>query len=158
MNLVWSLFLAFAVVAGLSSTRAMASVCAFGATTGDLEEMLIDSANPKVWYEGDHFNLNQRQRIEGLKRDEKRILLDVLGGNYDSENEAFEEIARSEGYMTFFSHANNGKDYVLVGHYPGDNEFGAIVEVTKGPDEDLKIRGWVAVINDGDIDDCKVTK
>ena len=148
--------LIFVLICSFLTAQAGASECAFGRSTADLAELLDYQSQPKVWVLGQHISLHSRAQIESLSQPQRRLLLDVLGGKYDSENEALDQISGSEGYMTFFSNMTTRKDYALIASFPGDNEFGAIVEIKYESNDDIKILNWAAVVTDGDLEDCKV--
>lgn len=147
---------------GRAEREAQRKACAFGESTADLDEMLeLKTGAPgKIWYKGEHLSLSKKERLNGLSSTEKKMILMAvsLGGN-QTEEETLADFASSEGYITYFSHNSNGREFAIVASYPGDNEFGQILEIKslrrRG---EYKILSPVAVISDGDLEDCVVTK
>ncbi len=162
------IFTALMILASVSMAQADVSreACAFGESTWELKEQIeSDSeANPeKIWWEGEHLSLALPQRLGGLSSVEKKMILIAQDDGYSrrmTEQEAFADFSRADGYIQYFHHNSNGKLYAIVASYPGDNEYGVILEV-QGDSysrEVSAIVGKVAVVGDGDLYECKVSK
>lgn len=136
--------------------------CAFGESTGDLSEMLESKARGKVFHQGEHISVHSMQRLQGLTETEKKMVLIARGaelGTEQEKNEAFEDFTSSDGHLTYFSPNEDDRQFVKVASYPGDNEFGVILELKslrrRG---EYKILSTVAIITDSDFEDCQVKK
>lgn len=142
--------------------EAQRKACAFGESTGDLSDMLeARTGTPgKIWYKGEHVSLHNEHRINGLSSTEKKmILMAVSLGDDQTEEETLKDFSSSDGYITYFSHNSLDREFAIVASYPGDNEFGQIIEIKKlKRNGEYKILRTAAVISDGDLEDCQVTK
>lgn len=145
-----------------ASAKPTVKECAFGESSADLSEMLDSKARGKIWYRGEHLSVHSKQRLQGLTHREKEMILIAQGSTAsakDSDEERLESFASAEGYIAYFQHNSNGRNFVMVGSFPGDNEFGVVLELLdlrRG--RDVKILRTVAVIEDGDLADCTVEK
>lgn len=127
--------------------------CAFGETTSDLEKAFA-ARGAKIWYRHDHVSLSRPERLGGLTKQEKELIGEVAGtGN--SLSQTLKDFSESDGYLTYFGHGTNNREFVIVASYPGDNEFGAIYEIQRNG-ENLKVLGIAAAISDSDLMDCQV--
>ncbi len=155
--------LAFSVSASAFAAKPVSAVkqCAFGESTADLSEMLDYEGKGKVWYKTEEISITRPERIKGLTKFERELIFMAKGvaDNKAEQKEALEDFAGSDGYLTYFSHNSNDRQFVQVGSYPGDNEFGAIIEI-KGNSfrNDYEIVNFAAIISDGDLEDCQVEK
>lgn len=141
--------------------EAQRKACAFGESTGDLDEMLElrTGAPGKIWYKGEHVSLHNAHRLNGLSSTEKKMILMVAVTDGASDEESLKDFASADGYITYFSHNSLDREFAIVASYPGDNEFGQIIEIKKlRRNGEYKILSTVAVISDGDLEDCQVTK
>lgn len=143
-----------AVVSVFMSTLANAD-CYFGNTTWELEEKFEAPRERHEFYKGETLSLSKEVRLGGLHAYERQLIsLAMRGGDVTSPAD-LKEFSRTDGYLTYFSHAPSGRQFVQVGHYPGDNEYGAIVEITVSP-AGANILGVVAEIADGEISECRI--
>jgi|GEM_PF-3141586 len=144
-----------------AAREAARKACAFGESTGDLDEhlSLASGSKGKIWYKGEHLSLSKKERLSGLSSAERKMILLAVHGENQSDDETLADFSSSEGYITYFSHNSLNREFAIVASYPGDNEFGVILEIKK-----LQRRGEftvltvAAVISDGDLEDCKVTR
>ncbi len=145
-----------------AAREAQRKACAFGESTGDLDEHLelATGAKGKIWYKGEHLSLSKKERLSGLSSAEKKmILMAVSLGSDQTDEETLADFSSSDGYITYFSHNSLDREFAIVASYPGDNEFGQIIEIKKlRRNGEYKILSTVAVISDGDLEDCIVTK
>ncbi len=136
--------------------------CAFGETTGDLNDHLelATGSSGKIWYKGEHLSLHRTERLGGLSRAERTMIL--MAANHDEsrpEKETLEDFSSSDGYITYFVHNSLNREFAIVASYPGDNEFGAIIEIKKlRRNGEYEILNLAAVISDGDLENCLVSK
>lgn len=81
-------------------------------------------------------------------------------GQVQGVREALLGFAGSDGYISYFSHNSNNRQFAIVASYPGDNEFGLVLEISgaNSRNKTPQIVDVAAVIVDGDLEDCKVTK
>ncbi|MGE0631921.1 MAG: hypothetical protein AB7O96_05910 [Pseudobdellovibrionaceae bacterium] len=137
-------------------------VCAFGSGSYDLREELDSEADKKEWYAGEHLSVGSEVRLKGLTSTEKRMILisqDAAFENKAKQAEVLKDFASNEGYIRYFSANSSDREFVMVGSFPGDNEFGVILEIKRlQRNTDYKILSTVAVISDGDFEECKVLK
>lgn len=125
----------------------------FGQTTFELEEKFEAPRGQHEFYKGETFSLSKPIRLGGLFPYEKEAIalaLRLSGGQAASLEEQLKDFSMTDGYLTYFSHEPSGRQFVQVGHYPGDNEYGAIVEISVQP-EGTRILGVVSKISDGEI-------
>ena len=145
-----------------AAREAARKACAFGESTADLDEHLelATGAPGKIWYKGEHLSLSKKERLSGLSSAERKmILMAVSLGSNQTDEETLADFSSSDGYITYFSHNSLDREFAIVASYPGDNEFGQIIEIKKlRRNGDYKILSTVAVISDGDLEDCTVTK
>lgn len=149
--------LAILMLAILPAFAQAADTCAFGETTGDLDEMLDYQGKGKIWYQGEQLTFGKPERINGLTTLEKEMILTVAGEDSKDEakkKEAIEDFIGADGYITYFNHNSNDRSFIIVASYPGDNEYGMIFEVKKS--KKVETFSIAAVISDGDLEDCKV--
>lgn len=135
--------------------------CAFGETTADLTEQLeLATGHPsKIWYKGEHLSLSKKERLNGLSAYERKMIMMVINRDGRNEEEALQDFSSSDGYITYFSHISNSREFAMVASFPGDNEYGAIVELKQLHHRgEFSVIHVVAVISDGDLDGCKVVK
>ena len=148
---------AFAAPA-ISNAATSSKKCAFGESTGDLKDELDSNASGKQWYESEHISLSSAQRLQGLTQVEKKMIQYATGGTGPLQRD-LEEFVSSDGYITYFSHNSNGREFALVASYPGDNEYGSVVEIKtsrRGSRDGMRVIGTAAVVTDGDFENCKV--
>lgn len=141
--------------------EAQRKACAFGESTADLDEMLeARTGTPgKIWYKGEHLSLSKKERLSGLSSTERKMILMAAASDGASEEETLSDFQSAEGYITYFSHNSLDREFAIVASYPGDNEFGQIIEIkTLKRRGEFKILSTVAVISDGDLEDCQVSK
>lgn len=131
-----------------------AAECAFGETTGDLRDHFELPLGERTWFRGEDLSLSNEQRLNGLNDAEKEMIL-LASGIELSDLAGF---SGDDGYITYFGHNSDRREFAIVASYPGDNEYGAIVQVTNPGRKDMKIVGVVAKIGDGDFFDCKVSE
>lgn len=150
-----ALILAFSNIAQAKSV----ANCAFGETTADLSDRLEETGKGKALYKGEHLSLHKEVRLGGLTQFEKKMILEVMGetGSIKQGEEALKAFSKADGYITYFQHNSNGREFAQVASYPGDNEFGMIFEIKRlERKNDYTIYSVAAVISDGDIVDCVV--
>lgn len=145
-----------------------ADVCAFGEATHELSEMLkAETSDEKIWYQGEHLSVHNWQRYKGLTKLERQMIMIAQGGAADGRDsdkdfdpkEAVQDFIRNEGYITYFRHDSNDREFAIVASYPGDNEYGVVIEiVTLKRRSEFKILKIAATISDGDFMDCVVNK
>lgn len=141
--------------------EAARKACAFGESTADLDEMLeLKTGAPgKIWYKGEHLSLSKKERLSGLSSAERKMISLAVTSENQTEEELLADFSSSDGYITYFSHNSLDREFAIVASYPGDNEFGAILEIKKLQRRgEYTILNVVAVISDGDLEDCHVTK
>lgn len=152
------LILAASLFSTLAHARTM-QTCAFGESTGELVEMLEYSGKGKVFYQSEHLSLHKQVRIKGITETEKKMILislsETAAGNEGDEQSQLKRFSGTDGYITYFSHNDTGREFAAVASFPGDNEFGLIIELKKlrGTDE-YTVLSIVAHIEDGDISKC----
>lgn len=137
------------------------AACAFGETTHHLTEMFEQKDEGKRFYRNEFVQASPRQRLGGLSASEKKMILFVNGEEHATGNKAKEllnNFADSDGSITIFAENEGEREFALVSSYPGDNEFGMILEIArtgKGR-ASYKILDIAASISDGDLVDCQV--
>ena len=132
--------------------------CSFGETTGELAEKM-EMTKGKIWYKGEHVSLHKKERLNGLSKFEKRMIVLAMGerNSKDSVQEILESFQSADGYITYFSHNSDDREFAIVASYPGDNEFGVIFEIKRlKRGQDYKVLTVAAAISDGDLVDCQV--
>lgn len=130
--------------------------CTFGATTWDLETAFEAPRGEHVFYKGETFSLSKPVRLGGLYPYEKQMIEMAMEaeGNATPLDDKLKEFSSTDGYLTYFSHAPTGRQFVQVGHFPGDNEYGVIVEIAVTP-AGTEVLGVVSKINNGEFTDCR---
>ena len=128
---------------------------AFGQNTWDLEGKFEAPREQHEFYKGETISLSKPVRLGGLYPFEKRMIEMAMaaGGDTSELNEKLQEFSMTDGYLTYFSHRPTGRQFVQVGHFPGDNEFGLIIEI-RVTEAGTSILGEVAKIQDGQFTDC----
>jgi hypothetical protein len=135
--------------------------CAFGENTSALNEMLDKAGRGKIFYKGEQLSFPNMQRLQGITHTEREMILlaqeNTTPGNLSDEKK-LEYFVTSEGYITYFQH-NDGREFAMVGSFPGDNEFGLVLEIKSlKRKSEYKILSIAALISDGDLTDCTVEK
>lgn len=156
-----ALILTFAHVAQAKASKQIKN-CAFGESSYDLKQMLKYEGKNKVFYESEHLSLSRPERLLGLNETERlmiQLAMKDSGSQFENQKEMLEGFQKSEGYITYFSHNSNGREFAIVASYPGDNEYGLVIELNTVDNSDFNrqiIVGVSASIQDGDIYDCAV--
>ena len=124
--------------------------CVFGQTTFDLEEKFEAPRGQHEFYKGETISLSKPVRLGGLYNHEKQLigLAMQAEGDMTALEEQLKEFSMTDGYITYFSHAPTGRQFAQIAHFPGDNEYGVVVEIRVQP-EGTEILGVVALIQDG---------
>jgi hypothetical protein len=127
----------------------------FGQNTWDLEGKFEAPREQHDFYKGETISLSKIVRLGGLYPFEKQLIEMAMSarGKTGVLEEKLEEFSMTDGYLTYFSHRPTRRQFVQVGHFPGDNEFGLIVEI-KVTEAGTEILGPVAKIDDGQFKDC----
>lgn len=133
---------------------ASASQCLFGPSTWDLEENFEQPSGARVFYKGEFFALSKPQRLNGLSETEKALIQSLMEEKGDGA-EALKEFSLTDGYLMYFSHAPTGRQFIQVAHFPGDNENGAVFEISVKP-QGVDVLGKAAQISDGAFDECRL--
>lgn len=147
--------IALIVLSSIFMTAQAQADCNFGKNTWELEEKFEAPREQHEFYKGETFSLSKEVRLGGLYPYEKELIamaLEAESGKADFA-ERLHEFSQTDGYLTYFSHAPSGRQFVQVGHFPGDNEYGAIIEI-RVFDGYTEIVGLVAKIQDGDFENC----
>ena len=144
------LFLTFIFVG-----HAAVAESAFGQSTWDLEGKFEAPREQHEFYKGETISLSKPVRLGGLYPYEQHLIemAMVAWGDATGLNEKLKEFSMTDGYLTYFSHRPTGRQFVQIGHFPGDNEFGLIVEI-RVTEAGTDIVGEVAKIEDGQFKDC----
>lgn len=145
-----------------STAQAKTQHCMFGESTADLQEQLKYEGKGKTLYQVEHLSLHKPARLGGLTETEKKMILIAMAqtaqGNQGSEQEILEAFSKADGYITYFQHnRSEGGEFAQVASFPGDNEFGVILQIQElHRKQDYTILRTAAEISDGDIDKCQV--
>lgn len=149
------------LVMSLGSVALAEPVCLFGQDTGELTDNfdLETGAGKKVWYKHEDISLSNPDRINGLSKLEKQMVASTLESyRGDTEEELLADFSSADGYLTYFAHGFSNREFVIVASYPGDNEYGKILEIKRDRTRLVKVIGVAANIGDGEITDCGVTQ
>ncbi len=154
-----SFFLVMAMILSISNYAKAEGQCAFGESTWDLGQELESEDSGKVWYQSEHVSLSNPQRLKGLTDLEREMILSSLhendGGNAD---QVLLDFGSADGYIQYFSSNKDRRFFALVASYPGDNEFGVIYEMTKDSLDTAQVLRTVAVVSDGDFEECQIQR
>ncbi len=134
------------------------SQCAFGESTWQLKEAMESNESGRAWYQQEHISLQNPQRLKGLTAFEREMILFTLSPEIGQEEGDLQGFSDADGYITYFIPNVGNRLFAIIASYPGDNEYGYIVEIQQGRNTAPKFLGPVAVITDGDFEDCKVQK
>jgi hypothetical protein len=165
MKVAMKIQFAFPLLAILLSVSTLAhakvSSCAFGENTADLADLLAQKDSNQLFYEGEHLSIRTPQRLNGLTATERKMILqaqtETVVGSDGTEQERLESFASGDGYIVYFTQNSTGREFAEVGSFPGDNEFGVILELKSTRQQaEPSIVGVAAIISDGDLEDCKV--
>ncbi len=142
--------MALLALASLVTAAPMAQALDFGQTTFELEEKFEAPRGQHEFYKGETLSLSKPVRLAGLFPFEKQTIAMALGLDPQLEvrEEQMLEFSQTDGYLTYFAHEPTGRQFIQVGHYPGDNEYGAIVEIQVSP-SGTEVLGVVSRIEDG---------
>lgn len=163
MKTVFALLIAaLALPSFAEAARKPRPVCLFGDSTADLSDKLEAKGNDKILFEGELLSFSKPSRLKGLSKAEKELIVQAQGetafGGKGTQQQILEAFVSAEGYMHYFSH-NDGREFVSVASYPGDNEFGLIFEIKSGRGRgEFEVLDVAAVISDSDLEDCKVSQ
>jgi hypothetical protein len=136
-----------------------AANCAFGQSSADLQDRLDETGKGKALYQIEHISLHRPERINGLSAFEKQMIMEAVTtaeGKKQSQAELLNDFSSADGYITYFQHNSNGREFAAVASFPGDNEFGLIFEIKQLKRGAYQIVQVAAVISDGDLEDCVV--
>lgn len=161
MVLLVSLFMSIQSQAFAART---AEACAFGEQTWELTES-FDASNGRF----------QKLRTKNpkdapLTNLEMSIVSEAVASSYGKDTEELDGLTELErldifmdvpygsnaGNLVYFRDRTTGIIYVLATYYPGDNEYGIIAQVTHLTRSNTF--KTVAVVGDGFMDKCKVTR
>lgn len=154
-----SLILAIAATLALTSfAHAADEQCAFGEETWQLKDELESEETGKIFYGGDYVSLSRPERINGLTKFERELILIVAGAGQNEAEEALLGFQSADGYIQYFQPNADRRQFVMVASYPGDNEFGKIFEIKQKGRGPFEIVDVVAVIADSFLEDCKIKR
>jgi hypothetical protein len=147
--------IALLVVSTIFMVPAAVAESAFGQNTWDLEGKFEAPRDQHEFFKGETISLSKPIRLAGLYPYEIHLIEMAMASGKDVTglNEKLKEFSMTDGYLTYFSHRPTGRQFVQVGHFPGDNEFGLIVEISVS-EAGTEIVGPVAKIKDGQFTDC----
>lgn len=156
--------LALSLLASLASAPARASDvptmgCLFGATTADLAEKLDEQGRNHALFKGEFLSVHSEDRARGLSALEREMVLAVVTRNGELPTPSWElaaaDFTSHDGYLQYFSHDTNGRRWVIVAAYPGDNEYGYVFEIFENAFGETVFE-VAAGISDGDFTQCLV--
>jgi hypothetical protein len=141
-----------------SLAQAADNQCAFGEETWELKEELKSEETGKVWYAGEFVSLDRPERLKGLTKFERELILTTAGADAKDAKQALLDFQSSDGYIQYFHPNADRRFFAMVASYPGDNEFGLIYELEEVSRGNFKVLDVVGVISDSFVEDCKVNK
>lgn len=148
--------ISFAILFSMMMSGVAQADCAFGQNTWELEEKFEPAGGEREFAAQERISLSRPQRLGGLQEVEIKmidLMMQEQTGQQGILSEILAEFSQTDGYLAYFAHASMARQFVQVGHYPGDNENGVILEISVRP-EGVHILGILARIEDGEFSQC----
>lgn len=153
-----ALILALTTTLALTSFAHADNQCAFGEETWELKDQLDSEDSGKLWYDGGMVSLDKPERIKGLTKFERSLILAVSSEEEGCEKQALLSFQAADGYLRYFQPNSDRRTFVMVASYPGDNEYGQVFEIAKDANGRERIVEVSALIGDSFFSECKVLK